>query len=136
MKIEAKMKNFILYFLIVALIAAGGKARLDVVQQVSVSLRDGFEETLTSASALDRVEYLAGQIKEENSGNLTLVALRNGRTEIFGYDGLFFILCTLAILAVLFQLHRKVPILHDSKYLYEERYIIGFMQDMDGRKKN
>lgn len=135
MRTKEKLKNFILYFLIIALVAAGSKARLDVVQQASISLRSGKEAVLTGASASAKVDCLAGHIKGEQTGVSAVDNLHSDRTDFLEYGELFFILCTLAVLSVLFQCHRGVLILHDSRSIYETKYIIGFMQDMDGRKK-
>lgn len=135
MRTKERGRNFIIYILLVFLIAAGNKAKLDAVRQVSVSLCSYESETLISYSSVLNMDCLAGQVQKQQNEAMDLEVLQQDRTEVFYQNELFFLLAALAVLSVLFQSKREILIRQGSRHIVWKHYMVDFMQDMDGRKR-
>lgn len=135
MRTKERRRNFVIYILLVFLIAAGNKERIDVVRQVSLSLCSNVGETLISHSFVLNRDCLTGQVQEQQNEVMKLEALQQNRTEGFYQNELFFLLAALAVLSVLFQSNRWILVRQGSRHIVWKHYMIEFMQDMDGRKR-
>lgn len=119
MRIRGKIKKGILYLMLLVLVAAGSKVRLDAGQQVF---------------SLDRAS-LSDQMIENQTELLGEDMMYSGRTGFSCRCELFFVLFILAILSVLFHPNGNVLLLQGNRHIVRRRYVITFMQKMDGRKK-
>lgn len=133
MRRNEAIRNYIIYMLLIVFLIVGSGMGLDGRYQVFVSGTDNQGEVLEPLSFYSNIDLHTFQTEKKVTVTADAKGLRNNSDNQI-LRGLFFF-CILAILLGLFQLNQKKFILHSSRYIKKKRYIIRFMQDIDGRKR-
>lgn len=136
MRTEKKVRNFIIYFLLFTLVATGSKARLDTMWQVLSLCGHGGTKIVSEALITPEEDCLPDQITRQRATISSQGFLSCSRTGLSIRCGFLFILFILMVLSEISKLNWGVLALYSERYVYEKRYIITFIQDIDGRKRD
>lgn len=133
MKRRVKVRNLIIYIMLMVLVIAGSSMGLDEKKQVFSSSDCKSMTAITSQSLIATDDLHNFEIRESGYSNL-LRGVRNNRFNFFDRYSLFF-LCILAVLSGITILSSGAFVLNSKRYVRKRHYIITFMQDIDGRKR-
>lgn len=134
MQIHLYLKKLILFLLLCVLVASG--VHTVPASPSVVTAQSGDNSVFMRASSFCQPDdCLAEQISSRRNTPTLTNQIRSTRTGISYRFLLLFLLCTLTLLSVFANLIENLITLHDTRYLYEENFIISFIQAIDGRKR-
>lgn len=134
MKEKMRIRNFMIYVLLVVFLITGSGMGLDAKQQVFSLCNHEVTSTIASQSLTSYNDLHTFEIRESSSAVFSLRGFQNNHTKSFCRCGLFFF-CVLTVLSAVFRLVQETFALYSRLYIHERFYMITFMQDTDGRKK-
>lgn len=134
MQLMYRFKNFILALILCTLVAAGFHAN-PVPAATITAQTQGTAMLLDSNTISQPSDLWAEQLSSRRSSSAFSCAIRAIRTGFCCRMGFLFSFCILTLLSVLSNLIEHLFIFHDIRYLYQENFMILFIQDTDGRKR-
>lgn len=135
MQIRLHIQNFILYLLLCVLITAGLYAV--PASLPAVTAQEQSSSAVFCASGLSMPdECLPERISGRSASTLTAAIARSSRSASSYRFMLLFLACILTLMSFFTRLAEHLITFHDSRYLYSEDFIISFIQNTDGRKRN
>lgn len=131
-----KIKKIIIYFLLAVMIAAGGKTGFDAAQQVAYSYNHTKTETLDVRMIAQNNDCWMDDTGEKRmlfsaSGSYGIHNQIHASIKYHLSYGLFVLLA----LSIILSEGNKTVLVRCSRYACQQKYMIIFIQDMDGRKK-
>lgn len=127
-------KNFILYFLLCVLITAGLSAAPSYGAAAAARMQDGSAVFCTPGLSQPD-ECLPERISSKSSGSVITGILRNSRIVSSYRLMLLFSACVLTLMLFLANMMQQLILIQDSRHLYQDDFIITFIQNTDGRKR-
>lgn len=134
MQMTLQIKNFILYLLLCVLITAG-LYTAPISTAVMAAQSQDSSAVLCAPGLSQSDDFLPEQVSSRRSAPTLTSIVRSTRTASSYRFMLLFLSCILTIMSVFANLIEKLIIFHDSRHLYEDNFIISFIQAIDGRKR-
>lgn len=134
MQLMYRFKNFIVFLLLCTLIATGFHA--NPVPAATITAQTQGNALLLDGHTLSQPNNVwTEQLSQRRSETVFSGIVRTVRTGFCCRFSSLAALCILTLLSVLSSLIENLFIFHDTRYLYQENFMILFIQDTDGRKR-
>lgn len=134
MQLMYRFRNFIVTLLLCTLVAGGFHAN-PVPAATITSQAQGSALLLDAHTISQPSNVCTEQLSQRRSETVFAGIVRAIRTGFGCRYSLLSSLCKLTLLSVLSALIETLFIFHDIRYLYQENFMILFIQDTDGRKR-
>lgn len=134
MQVMFRFRNFILSLLLCTLIAAGFHAHPVPVATIA-SQTQGTALFLDSHTLSQPDDLWTTQLSSRRSSTTFSNGIRTTRIGFSYRFNILFSLCILTLLSVFSKLIENLFIFQDIRYVYQENFMISFIQDTDGRKR-
>lgn len=135
MRIKSNLQNFILYLLLLVLIAAGS-SHLSAPIPGSGPVSHETSSLCSGASLRPApVDFWAKHSSQTRQEISETGSVRNMRTGVSCRSAILFLFYVLTLLSVFSSCVQKILSLYDSRSVYKEAFIISFIQNTDGRKR-
>lgn len=130
-----KFRNFILYFSLCMMLAAGLCDKAVSMQNIQPQTTQQTSASLHAPSFSQPVDFWTSQATARRNPSSITNHLRASRAVSAWRMNPFFLFYILTFLSVFSRSNEKIITFRDSRYVYREPFIISFIQNADGRKR-
>lgn len=134
MQLMYRFRNFIVTLLLCTLIAGGFHAN-PVPAATIISQTQGGALLLDAHTISQPNHECTEQLSQRRAETVFAGIVRAIRTAFCSRYSVLSALCILTLLSVLSAILETLFLFHDIRYLYQENFMILFIQDTDGRKR-
>lgn len=135
MRMHNKFRNFILYFSLCMMLAAGLCDKAVSMQSIQPQTTQQTSASLHAPSFSQPVDLWTAQAAARRNPSSITNHLRASRAVSAWRMNPFFLFYILTFLSVFSRSNEKIITFRDSRYVHREPFIISFIQNADGRKR-
>lgn len=135
MRMHTGLRNFILYLFLCMILAAGIHDKAAFMQKMQPLTTHQTSASFNAPSFSQPVDFWTSQTAARRNTPSITSHMRTSRAVSVWRMSALFLFHILTFLSVFSRSNEKIVSFRDSRYVYQEPFIISFIQNADGRKR-